>query len=61
LLNRIPVDYSRAFDIATLARNAGMNLSSFQAHFKAVTSSSPLRYPRRDTAASFGRSVRCCR
>ncbi len=44
VLNRIHADYSRALEIATLARDAGMSLSTFHAHFKAVTSSSPLQY-----------------
>jgi AraC-like DNA-binding protein len=44
VLNRIHAEYSREFDIGTLARDAGMSLSTFHAHFKAVTSSSPLQY-----------------
>jgi AraC-like DNA-binding protein len=38
VLNRIHADYSRAFDMATLAREAGMSASTFHAHFKAVAS-----------------------
>ena len=44
VLNRIHADYSHAFHMATLARDAGMSLSTFHQHFKAVTSSSPLQY-----------------
>ena len=44
VLNRIHADYSHAFDMATLARDAGMSLSTFHQHFKEVTFSSPLQY-----------------
>lgn len=44
VLNRIHTDFARACDIETLAREAGMSVSTFHAHFKAVTSSSPLQY-----------------
>ncbi len=44
VLNRIHSDYSRVFDVGALARDAGMSPSAFHAHFKAVTSSSPLQY-----------------
>ncbi|HEY0793615.1 MAG TPA: AraC family transcriptional regulator [Chthoniobacterales bacterium] len=44
VLNRIHSDYSRVFDVGTLARDVGMSPSTFHAHFKAVTSSSPLQY-----------------
>src|ERR1700730_18537252 len=43
-LRRIHADYARTLDIASLAREAGMSSSTFHAHFKAVTSSSPLQY-----------------
>jgi AraC-like DNA-binding protein len=43
-LHRIHADYARTLDIASLAREAGMSSSTFHAHFKAVTSSSPLQY-----------------
>jgi AraC-like DNA-binding protein len=44
VLNRIHKDYARSYDIGALARDAGMSVSTFHAHFKAVTSSSPLQY-----------------
>ncbi len=44
VLNRIHTDYSRSYDMVSLAREAGMSVSTFHAHFKAVTSSSPLQY-----------------
>lgn len=44
VLNRIHADYARAFDMETLAREAGMSVSTFHAHFKNVTASSPLQY-----------------
>jgi AraC-like DNA-binding protein len=44
VLNRIHLQFENAFDVETLAREAGMSVSTFHAHFKAVTSSSPLQY-----------------
>lgn len=44
VLNRIHTDFARAMDMESLAREAGMSVSTFHAHFKAVTSSSPLQY-----------------
>jgi len=44
VLNRIHTDYARSYDMSALAREAGMSLSTFHAHFKAITSSSPLQY-----------------
>lgn len=44
VLHRMHADYARAFDMETLAREAGMAVSTFHAHFKAVTSSPPLQY-----------------
>jgi AraC-like DNA-binding protein len=44
VLNRIHSDYARAYDIATLARDAGMSVPAFHARFKAITSSPPLQY-----------------
>jgi AraC-like DNA-binding protein len=44
VLNRIHTDYARSYDIGALAREAGMIVSTFHAHFKAITSSSPLQY-----------------
>lgn len=44
VLNRIHTDYTRTYDMETLAREAGMSISTFHAHFKSVTASSPLQY-----------------
>lgn len=43
-LHRIHSDYATPIDMATLASEAGMSLSTFHSHFKAVTSSPPLQY-----------------
>jgi len=42
ILNRLHTDYAGDYDIATLARDAGMSIASFHTRFKAITSSSPL-------------------
>jgi len=44
VLNRIHTDYARNYDIATLARDAGMSVAAFHTRFKAITSSPPLQY-----------------
>lgn len=44
VLNRIHTDYARDYEVATLARDAGMSVAAFHARFKAITSSSPLQY-----------------
>lgn len=44
VLNRLHVDYTQNHDVTVLAQEAGMSVSTFHAHFKAVTSSSPLQY-----------------
>lgn len=44
VLHRLHADYARTHDMETLAREAGMSVSTFHAHFKAVTDSSPLQY-----------------
>ena len=44
VLQRIHVDFAKPMDMASLARDAGMSVSTFHAHFKAVTSSPPLQY-----------------
>jgi AraC-like DNA-binding protein len=36
--------FYRNYDITTLAREAGMSVPAFHAHFKAVTSLPPLQY-----------------
>jgi AraC-like DNA-binding protein len=44
VLNRLHIDYTQNHDVTLLAQEAGMSVSTFHAHFKAVTSSSPLQY-----------------
>jgi AraC-like DNA-binding protein len=44
VLNRMHTDYARDYDIATLARDAGMSVPAFHARFKAITASPPLQY-----------------
>jgi AraC-like DNA-binding protein len=43
-LRRIHADYRSDLDVDTLASEAGMSLAVFHAHFKAVTSTSPMQY-----------------
>lgn len=43
-VQRLQRDYAALHDVATLARDAGMSVSSFHAHFKATTGESPLQY-----------------
>jgi AraC-like DNA-binding protein len=43
-LRRIHRDYAQTLAVSTLARDAGMSISSFHASFKAVTAKPPLRY-----------------
>ncbi|RQH09155.1 AraC family transcriptional regulator [Paraburkholderia dinghuensis] len=43
-LCRIHADYGADLDVDTLASEAGMSLAVFHAHFKAVTSTSPMQY-----------------
>lgn len=44
VLNRIHTQFEQVRDVESLAREAGMSVSTFHTHFKAVTSSSPLQY-----------------
>jgi AraC-like DNA-binding protein len=44
ILNRLHTDYARDYDIATLARDAGMSIAAFHTRFKAITASPPLQY-----------------
>ena len=44
ILNRLHTDYSRSYDIAKLARDAGMSIAAFHSRFKAMTSLPPLQY-----------------
>jgi AraC-like DNA-binding protein len=44
VINRLHAEYARSFDIEALAREAGMSVSGFHAHFKAMTASSPAQY-----------------
>jgi AraC-like DNA-binding protein len=43
-LHRMHADYATPIDMTTLASDAGMSVSTFHSHFKAVTSSPPLQY-----------------
>jgi AraC-like DNA-binding protein len=43
-LHRMHADYAQPMDMGTLASEAGMSVSTFHSHFKAVTSSPPLQY-----------------
>ena len=43
-LRRIHSDYHQHLDVASLAHEASMSVSTFHANFKAVTSKSPLQY-----------------
>lgn len=43
-LRRIHNDYEQALDVGTLAREAGLSVPTFHAHFKAVASTSPIQY-----------------
>jgi len=43
-LKRIHLNFAENLDVGTLAREAGMSLSTFHANFKAVTAKPPLRY-----------------
>lgn len=43
-LRRIHADYAQTLDVSSLAREAGMSVSTFHANFKAVTAYPPLRY-----------------
>ena len=44
ILKRMHTEYPSALDVETLARDANMSLSTFHHNFKAVTSTSPLKY-----------------
>ncbi|AMV20767.1 HTH-type transcriptional activator RhaS [Planctomyces sp. SH-PL14] len=43
-LERMHARYADAIDVPALARSAGMSVSAFHHHFKAVTATSPLQY-----------------
>jgi AraC-like DNA-binding protein len=43
-LRRMHLDYAQALEVNSLAREAGMSVSTFHANFKAVTAKPPLRY-----------------
>lgn len=44
VLNRLHTDYARPTDLESLAREAGMSVSTFHERFKSITASSPLQY-----------------
>lgn len=43
-LRRIHAEYAGDLDVSTLARDAGMSVAVFHAHFKAITATSPIQY-----------------
>lgn len=43
-LRRIHSDFAQTLEVSALAREAGMSISTFHAHFKAITANPPLRY-----------------
>lgn len=44
VLNRLHLDFAQTVEVEDLAREAGMSVSTFHAHFKTVTAASPLQY-----------------
>lgn len=44
VLQRVHLDCAQPFDVEAVAREAGMSASTFHAHFKTLTSWSPLQY-----------------
>lgn len=44
IINRLHADCAQPMEVEVLAREAGMSVSGFHAHFKAVTATSPLQY-----------------
>jgi len=44
VLRRIHSDFAQEFDVGSLARAANMSIPAFHAHFKTVTSTSPIQY-----------------
>ena len=43
-IERLRIDYTKPLRVADLARQAGMSISGFHHHFKAVTAMSPLQF-----------------
>ena len=44
MLRRIHTDYAQPLDVAALAREAGLSVPAFHAHFKTVAATSPIQY-----------------
>ena len=44
VLRRIHTDYAQPLDVAALAREAGLSVPAFHAHFKTVAATSPIQY-----------------
>ncbi len=44
VLRRIHIDYAQPLDVAALAREAGLSVPAFHAHFKTVAATSPIQY-----------------
>jgi len=43
-LRRIHSDFAQSLDVSSLAREAGLSIPAFHAHFKAVAATSPIQY-----------------
>jgi len=54
VLNRIHMSFNTKLDIATLADEASMSVSSFHSNFKAVTNTSPIQYIKKFTSKRQG-------
>ena len=44
MLRRIHSDFAQELDVGSLARAANMSIPAFHAHFKTVTTTSPIQY-----------------
>ena len=44
VLRRIHSDYAKSLDVGSLAREAGLSIPAFHAHFKCVAATSPIQY-----------------
>lgn len=44
VLNQMHTDFARAYDMTRVAREIGMSVATFHAHFRKITATSPLQY-----------------